>query len=261
MLNRQKLFLNLLQMSGGQASHLAMTKWCFLIRQETPSRGGSAFYEFVPYRYGPFFFGLYHEAASLVRDGWIEEADDKTWRLTLAGHQLAIAIPRPWKGKRTRSSSGMANLAQPSCSTRSIQGILGLRSTAISWSDGRYRPVASLAVYTIGYEGLLVDDFLNRLLRNGIQLLIDSRNNPVARRYGFHKSSLSRLCERLGVEYRHFPNLGIPSESRQALDSSSGYTELFDSYETAILPDRDRDDSRGRVSTTAEARGVALHGS
>lgn len=53
-------------------------------------------------------------------------------------------------------------------------------------------PVASPAVYTVGYEGLMLDGLLDLLLRVGIKRLIDVRCNPVARRFGFHKSTLDR---------------------------------------------------------------------
>jgi hypothetical protein len=50
------------------------------------------------------------------------------------------------------------------------------------------RPTADPAVYTVGYEGIMVDMLTDRLLRKGIGRLIDVRSNPIARRYGFHKA-------------------------------------------------------------------------
>jgi hypothetical protein len=40
-------------------------KWLFLLRQDEPEAAGPSFYEFVPYRYGPFSFQAYREIASL----------------------------------------------------------------------------------------------------------------------------------------------------------------------------------------------------
>lgn len=54
-------------------------------------------------------------------------------------------------------------------------------------------PEAQPAVHTAGYEGLTVGGFLDMLLRHGIGRVIDVRCNPVARRCGFHKSTLSPL--------------------------------------------------------------------
>ena len=74
------------------------------------------------------------------------------------------------------------------------------------------------------------------LVYAGIERLIDVRNNPVARRYGFHKSTLERLTGNLGIEYRHFPELAIKSEQRRDLRSKEDYRSLFDEYEqTTVL--------------------------
>ncbi len=97
------------------------------------------------------------------------------------------------------------------------------------------RPVASLAVYTAGYEGQQVDGFLNTLLLNGIQQLLDVRNNPISRQYGYHKTTLGRLCKSLDIEYVHRPELGIPPVLRQSLKTQADYEVLFAKYEADIL--------------------------
>ena len=43
------------------------------------------------------------------------------------------------------------------------------------------RPAVKPAVYTVGYEGIMVDALLDLLLRKGIQRLLDVRCNPIAR--------------------------------------------------------------------------------
>jgi len=96
-------------------------------------------------------------------------------------------------------------------------------------------PSTDCDVFTAGYEGLLVDGFLNGLIRSGIRRLIDVRNNPVSRRYGFHKTTLARLCGKLGIEYVHFPELGIASDQRQDIDAPGARQSLFDEYERNTL--------------------------
>jgi uncharacterized protein (DUF488 family) len=82
----------------------------------------------------------------------------------------------------------------------------------------------------------MVDGLLDLLLKNGVEWLIDVRCNPIARRYGFHKSTLSRLCQDVSIEYVHFPSLGIPSAWRADLDDHASYQRLFERYENEILP-------------------------
>lgn len=51
------------------ARHTEVTKWAFVLREETPSRGGSAFYQFVPYKFGPYSFCLYQRSAASFETG------------------------------------------------------------------------------------------------------------------------------------------------------------------------------------------------
>ncbi|HTN76827.1 MAG TPA: DUF488 domain-containing protein [Pirellulaceae bacterium] len=97
------------------------------------------------------------------------------------------------------------------------------------------RAAAEPKVYTAGYEGLQVDGFLNLLVQNGIERLIDVRRNPIARRFGFHKSTLDRLCGLIGISYEHVPELGIASDQRQSLETFADYSQLFDRYERTTL--------------------------
>ena len=73
------------------------------------------------------------------------------------------------------------------------------------------------------------------LMRQGIQRLIDVRSNPVSRRYGFHKTTLSQLCKSLDLEYVHRPELGIPPVLRQSLNTHADYESLFAKYDAEIL--------------------------
>ncbi|HUS46500.1 MAG TPA: DUF488 domain-containing protein, partial [Phycisphaerae bacterium] len=98
------------------------------------------------------------------------------------------------------------------------------------------RREARKAAYTVGYEGWLADGFLNALLRAGIRCVVDVRHNPTSRRYGFHKSTLAKLCAEVGIDYDHRPELGIPPEHRRSLRSNDDYEKLFEQYETDTLP-------------------------
>ena len=66
-------------------------------------------------------------------------------------------------------------------------------------------------------------------------MLCDVRKNPLSRKYGFSKSTLSETLNKLGIEYTHLGALGIASEKRQYLNAQSDYDRLFDEYENTIL--------------------------
>lgn len=237
MLNRQKVLIQLLKAAARPISRFELTKWSFLLRHEFPSGGGSSFYDFVPYQYGPFSFSLYQELDKLEAMSYVRLREEN---ICIADAELteAISIDRKivaddllavvgrFGKKRTRELTDYVYDTYPefTCNSR-------LRQLYT-------RPVAEPAVYTAGYEGRSVDSFLNLLVQSGIQRLVDVRRNPVARRYGFHRSTLSRLCGRLSIEYVHFPVLGISSEKRRELSDPADYRALFAQYKKSTLQEQ-----------------------
>lgn len=85
-------------------------------------------------------------------------------------------------------------------------------------------------LFTIGYEGISLEEYINQLLRRNILLLCDVRMNPISRKFGFSKGVLSELLPKFGIEYLHIPELGIISSSRKELHAASDYQRLFTSY-------------------------------
>ncbi len=55
-------------------------------------------------------------------------------------------------------------------------------------------------------------------------------------KYGFTKSQLSNACTSVGLQYIHFPEVGIISEQRQELNIQHDYDKLFERYRTETLP-------------------------
>jgi uncharacterized protein (DUF488 family) len=74
----------------------------------------------------------------------------------------------------------------------------------------------SLRIFTIGYEGAAMDEFLAALKNAGVERLIDVRALPLSRRPGFSKSPLRSTLEEAGIEYVHLKALGTPAEGRSA---------------------------------------------
>lgn len=230
MFNRQKALIHLIRKSGGEITRLVLTKLAFLLRHETESCGGDSFYDFVPYHYGPFSFGLYQEAEKLVSQGYLHECDG-SWRVgeveapkveQRLAHDIEIVSKRFAKTDVNQMLDYVYK-KYPNFTVNSKRKQLAKRK------------LAPLAVYTAGYEGKSIDSFLNGLVEAGIMHLIDVRMNPIARRYGFHRSTLSRLCDHLGIKYTHVPALGIPSELRQNLETENDYDSLFSAYEATTL--------------------------
>ncbi len=85
-----------------------------------------------------------------------------------------------------------------------------------------FRPSSTQTIlYTIGYEGISLEAYLNKLLKHDIKVLVDVRNNAMSQKFGFSKSQLIRYCESLNIEYIHFADVGVQSEYRQELKEQS----------------------------------------
>jgi len=234
MLNRQKSLLYMIEQAGRPVTHLEMTKWAFLLAHEMPSRGGTAFYQFLPYQRGPFSFCLYREVDGLVHDGYLAD-EDKAWRVVEDVERATGDLPHLVRDDAARVVQRFRDKDSASL-TDYVYERFPWYTVNSTIRKLQLRPVAANAVFTVGYEGRLVDGFLDLLLRSGIRHLIDVRSNPVARRYGFHKRTLDRLCGKVQIRYSHFPELGIPSDMRKGISEAIEYEALFSRYETDILP-------------------------
>jgi uncharacterized protein (DUF488 family) len=74
----------------------------------------------------------------------------------------------------------------------------------------------TLRIFTIGYEGATVPEFVAALERAGVEQVIDVRALPLSRRPGFSKSPLKAALEEAGIDYVHLKALGTPSAGRTA---------------------------------------------
>lgn len=245
MLRRQKTILALLSEAKQPLARTVLVKHAFLLRQETDVGSDSVFYDFVPYKFGPFSFALYRELEALQRDGYIAFEND---RILLSPDML-----RPSLDKVAELSGAVLS------SVRSIAKQYGKfrQNTLLKDIYRRYpryaskserkdlqvspcpnATVAPPAVYTAGYQQKSIDGFFDALLKTGIRVIVDVRSNPVSRKYGFARSSMAGIAQKLDLDYVHLPSLGIPSEARVGLASKASYKRLLDAYEQNTLPKR-----------------------
>ena len=90
-------------------------------------------------------------------------------------------------------------------------------------------------LFTIGYEKISIDYYLNKLVDKNIKTLVDVRKNPISMKYGFSKSQLKNFCVKLKMKYLHIPELGINSDKRQKLNSEYDYKKLFTNYKETLV--------------------------
>ena len=210
-------------------------KLIFLLRHETVLQDLPSFYDFLPYRLGPFSFTLERELEALRDHEYVmilgervarcdSNVDRSRGEVDLLPAATSAAVVPFFRRCRARGQTELAS----ELFRRHPWYVPSSRHTeSQSSSASLQRPKkASPAGYTAGYEGTSVDAFFNCLLRRRIGSLVGVRANPVSRKYGFSKVRLSQLCKRLGFEYRHVPSLGSSSAARTGLTdfaSSNGF--------------------------------------
>ena len=247
MLTRQKVLLALLEEAGHPLTRTMLVKLAFLMRRETSLAADRTFYDFVPYRFGPFSFALYREMTALEAQGYIATPDDESVTLQQATEverrRLIACLPRQLRRQITFKVEQYGREAQADL----IKDIYArypwyaTRSELLPPQESL--PVAQIAVYTLGYEGMSIDGFMSNLLGEGIRAIVDVRANPVSRKYGFARSSLKRIAERLELDYHHLPELGISTtERRQSLTTEElrqallvQYAEQMTAREDALM--------------------------
>jgi uncharacterized protein (DUF488 family) len=73
-----------------------------------------------------------------------------------------------------------------------------------------------MRIFTIGYEGTTVGEFLSALQGAGVERVIDVRAVPNSRRPGFSKTPLRNALAEVGIDYVHLRALGTPADGRAA---------------------------------------------
>lgn len=244
MLRRQRTILKLFGTADCPVPATKLQKYAFLLRHETLLGRDSAFYDFLPYKYGPYSFAAQREVEALTAYGY----------LSIYGSSLTLTPLGAREAVNVDSDTARAVLTIVSKYGKiGLQPLLKDVYARYPWYArnselkelvpcGAKEPKnAPVAVYTIGYEGRSVDGFLDKLLHSGIRRIVDVRANPVSMKFGFAKSSLSGLAAKLGIGYVHCPELGIPSIHRKQAQTKTDFLKLFNYYESQILPAQDND--------------------
>lgn len=95
-------------------------------------------------------------------------------------------------------------------------------------------------LFTIGYEGKTLAEFLDELEGAGVRQLIDVRAVAASRRPGFSKTALAGALAERGISYLHLRPLGTPAAGREAAragriaEMRSIYAGQLDTPEAAL---------------------------
>lgn len=243
MLNRQKTVLGLLREANRPLSRTVFVKLSFLLHKETSLEEDPTFYDFLPYKYGPFSFTLYRELSNLRQNGYVAPEENQIALSDGTLDAIDAEIGKLPQAARAAVASVMEQYGQLS-QEKLVEHVYSKYPWYATKSQLRAARLASLpvvgkakpAVYTAGYQGKSVDSFFNDILKRGIDVVIDVRANPISRKYGFSRRHLTEITRKLGLGYYHVPELGIPSSYRANLNGYESYQRLLNLYKHEMLP-------------------------
>ena len=218
-----------------------MQKLLFLFTK----RQTQADYHFIPYQYGCFSYSANADLTAMVNKGMLLETtshftkvDTTDYVKTLKEEDRMLLHELKFQFGNMTASVLMKHtyLHYPywAINSKKAKELLSIEQFE---KVNNSRPKSNKTVlFTIGYQGVSLEEYLNRLLMNDIKMLVDVRCNPLSMKFGFSKSQLQRCCRNLEIQYVHFPEVGIQSEQRRELNTQSDYDQLFAHYREKNLP-------------------------
>lgn len=235
MFYRRKIILSIIQSFDGSLPKISLQKLLFLFvnRQSKPN------YDFVPQKYGCYSFSANADLTAMVKHGQLFEDQNSFTKTDSADYiktlnekdrKILIEVKNNY-GKLTTNS-----LMKFTYINYQYYAINSVKAKEILTNEQyvnilNSKPIIDKTIlYTIGYEGISLEEYLNRLVKNDVKVLVDVRSNAISMKFGFSKAQLKTFCNSLNIEYMHIPEVGIQSEQRQELKTQKDYDNLFDIY-------------------------------
>lgn len=229
---------------GGRMHPISLQKALFLFTREQDKDNRA--YGFVPYKYGCFSFNANHDIAVLEKTGYLRSVD-KDIALTEAGHYTAELdlfdagrIDYIYNLYKDFTDDDFIKYTYKNYPYYAINSdiahkhLTAEQMEVVRQKDHR-NTYTNHTLFTIGYEGLSLEEYLNKLLIHGVRILCDVRKNAYSQKYGFSRAQLQPACEGVGIKYIHIPELGIESDQRQTLYTQDDYDILFEKYRNTVL--------------------------
>ncbi len=227
--HRHKVLLNTIEElnKAGINSHRAIVKSLFLLKEEHNIASQMPFYHFFAYKQGPFSHLCFDDLRKL-RDNNLIDQEETT--ITEEGKELLTEIGRTHDQTIKTMLKSFPNEKKITDYVYQKYPQYTIKSELIDQKLKKSEP----GFFTIGYERKDIDQFLNALVSNNIDLLIDLRRNPFSMNFIYIKDALMKKLKDVGIDYLHIPELGIESEERKNLNTRADYEELFAKYRQTL---------------------------
>lgn len=242
---RRKILLSLLQVSGNQLDKISLQKLLFLFSRQQEVKS----YHFVPYKFGCFSFQANADLQTMTKYNHVAPSL-KYWKKTDDTNYLDELKPKDKNAIRyigqqygSMSKDELVALTYRKYPFYAINSFIArniLTAEELQKVESQRPKQSSETLFTIGYEGVSLEQYLNKLIIHGVSVLCDVRKNSLSMKYGFSKNQLKNACEGVGVTYIHIPEVGIESDQRQQLNTQADYDQLFAGYKSQTLNNADQ---------------------
>jgi hypothetical protein len=237
---RRKILLALLEAFDNRLDKISLQKFLLLVTKQQLKPD----FHFVPYKYGCYSFQATADLQTMAKynqvvlqcNDWIK-TDSEKYILSLRDRdrQAIRYIKQLYGSKTTDELIRLTYVKYPHLAINSVVAKDKL-SPEEYLKVVEARPKSDKTIlFTIGYEGVSLEEYINKLIVNDVKVLCDVRKNSYSMKFGFSKSQLQAACNGVGIEFMHIPQLGIDSDKRQELNSQADYDKLFTQYRTDVL--------------------------
>lgn len=237
---RRKILLALLESFDNKLDKIRLQKLLMLVSKQQLKPD----FHFVPYKYGCYSFqatadlqtmSKYHQVTLQCND-WIKtDTVNYLSGLKDRDRQAMRYIKQMYGDKTNEELIRITYVKYPHLAINSVMAKDKLSAEEYSKVLAAKPNSDKTVLFTIGYEGLSLEEYINKLIVNDIKVLCDVRKNSYSMKFGFSKSQLQTACTGVGIEFVHIPQLGIDSDKRQELKTQSDYDKLFAQYCTDVL--------------------------
>lgn len=240
MFYRRKIILALIQMLGGELEKNRIQKLLFLFSQKKIKSE----YDFIPYKYGCYSYSAKADLVTMVKKDILLENENTYIKNTSVDFIKTLKLDdKKFLDEIVKLYGNMSNNAlikhtyinYPYYATKSTIADKILNQEQLTKVTNQKASSTETILFTIGYEGVSLENYLNKLVKNDVKLLVDVRKNSLSMKFGFSKSLLKKYCESIGIDYIHIPEVGINSDQRQELNTQKDYDDLFEKYKKTTL--------------------------
>jgi uncharacterized protein (DUF488 family) len=182
---RRKILLSLIEAFGGQLQSTDFQKLLFALSSKQKDKS----YHFVPYKFGSFSFQSMADKSALIKYGFLE-ADEK-WKTTTKAKgilktltpqdQLAIRqVKTEYHGLRGKDLVRRLYLQHPYYAINSEIATEVLSPKEMKLISAQRPAGQARQFFTIGYEGISLEEYLNKLIKSDVKVLCDVRRNALS---------------------------------------------------------------------------------